>query len=422
LLYHVVGDSVVSGDLSDGQIVQTLLERKDVEVTINAEGVFINDAEVIVADLIASNGVVHVIDAVLVQDTVTVVDIIVGSEDHTILETAVIAAELADDLSGEGPFTVFAPTDEAFAALPEGVLDALLADPTGALADVLLYHVVAAEAMSGDLSDGQLISTLLGNKVEVTIDGGVFINDAQVIVADIEADNGVVHVLDAVLVPSNTVVDVIETSDNHMTLAAAIEAAELRDALMEDGPFTVFAPTDDAFAALPEGLLDELLADPTGDLANILLYHVVSGNVMSGDLSDGMVVTTLSGQDVSVKIDGNVYINDAMVTVADLEADNGVVHVIDAVLVPVVTALGSNVEESIQFSMYPNPASAYINLNITDVDFAQATIINASGAVMDRFDVSQTETTIDISTYAQGVYYMVINSENKIQTQKFIVN
>ena len=128
-------------------------------------------------------------------------DIIVNSPDHMILETAVVAAGLADDLSGEGPFTVFAPTDAAIAALPAGALDALLADPTGALAEVLLYHVVGAAALSTDLSDGQMITTLQGGDVEISIDacGMVMVNDATVIVADLVADNGVVHVIDMVL-------------------------------------------------------------------------------------------------------------------------------------------------------------------------------------------------------------------------------
>ena len=132
----------------------------------------------------------------------SVVDIIVGSPDHTILETAVIAAELADDLSGDGPFTVFAPTDAAIGNLPAGTLDALLADPTGALANVLLYHVLSGKVLSTDLSDGMTATTLQGKDITVKIvDGNVFINDAQVTVADIEASNGVVHVIDAVLIP-----------------------------------------------------------------------------------------------------------------------------------------------------------------------------------------------------------------------------
>jgi SAM-dependent methyltransferase len=116
----------------------------------------------------------------------TVVDIVVNSDDHTTLEAAVIAAELADDLSGPGPFTVFAPTDAAFAALPMGTVDALLQDPTGDLANILLYHVLGQTALSTDLENGMMVQTLQGTDVTVTINGsGVFINDAQVTVADI---------------------------------------------------------------------------------------------------------------------------------------------------------------------------------------------------------------------------------------------
>ncbi len=136
----------------------------------------------------------------------TVVDVIVGSENHNTLEAAVVAAELADDLSGKGPFTVFAPTDAAFAALPEGTVEALLKDPTGDLAQILLYHAVGSKAMSSDLSDGQMIATLNGSSVTVKFkDSKVYIDKAMVTMADIEADNGVVHVLDAVIIPSPAV-------------------------------------------------------------------------------------------------------------------------------------------------------------------------------------------------------------------------
>ena len=136
----------------------------------------------------------------------TVVDVIVGSEDHNTLEAAVVAADLAGALSGDGPFTVFAPTDEAFAALPEGTVEALLKDPTGDLAQILLYHAVGSKAMSTDLSDGQMIATLNGSSVTVKFkDSKVYIDKAMVTVADIEADNGVVHVINAVILPSSAV-------------------------------------------------------------------------------------------------------------------------------------------------------------------------------------------------------------------------
>jgi uncharacterized surface protein with fasciclin (FAS1) repeats len=137
----------------------------------------------------------------------TVVDIIVNSDDHTTLETAVVAAGLVETLSGEGPFTVFAPTDAAFAALPAGTLDAVLAD-IDLLTAILTYHVVGGTALSTDLADGQVVTTLNGADVTVTITAdGVFVNDAQVVLADLLADNGVVHVIDAVLLPPEDGID-----------------------------------------------------------------------------------------------------------------------------------------------------------------------------------------------------------------------
>ena len=256
----------------------------------------------------------------------TVVDIIVNSEDHTTLETAVLAAELADDLSGDGPFTVFAPTDAAFAALPDGTLDALLQDPTGALAQILLYHVVGAKALSTDLSDGQMITTLNGDSITVSfMDGNVYIDSAMVTVADLEADNGVVHVIDAVILPSSTVVDIIVGSPNHNTLEAALIAADLVEALSGDGPFTVFAPTDDAFAALPEGTLEALLADRE-KLTAVLSYHVVPERLTAADLVQQREFTTVQGQKLTL--------DKLSVASADIEASNGIIHVIDTVLIP----------------------------------------------------------------------------------------
>jgi len=345
LLYHVVGAQVLSTDLADGATATTL-NGADVTVTINDDGIFINDAQVTVADITTDNGVVHVIDAVLLPpgepEPFTVVDVIVNSDVHNLLEAAVGTAGLVDALSGEGPFTVFAPTDDAFLALA-GALGAsaedLLALPE--LSDILLYHVIGAQVLSTDLTDGATATTLLGEDVTVTInDDGIFINDAQVTVADIVTDNGVVHVIDAVLLvpePPYTVVDVIVNSDVHNLLEAAVLEADLAGALSGEGPFTVFAPTDDAFIALAGALgvtAEDLLALP--ELTDILLYHVIGAQVLSTDLSDGATATTLNGADVTVEIDcaGGIFINDAQVTVADIVTDNGVVHVIDAVLLP----------------------------------------------------------------------------------------
>ena len=345
LKHHVVGDSVMSGMLSNNQIVTTLLGT-DVTVTINSNGVFIDNAQVIVADIVADNGVVHVIDAVLLPpppSTNSVYDIVANSTDHNILEFAIDTCGLTTTLKGAGPFTIFAPTDVAFNALGQATILQLIADlPT--LTNILKHHVVGDSVVSGMLSNNQIVTTLLGDDVTVTINtnGDVFIDNAQVIVADIVADNGVVHVIDAVLIPTtpanNTVYDIIDLSPSHTTLKTAIDACGLDGTLKGAGPFTVFAPTDAAFNALPAGTIAALLND-LPQLTDILKHHVVGANVLSGSLSNNQIVTTLLGTDVTVTINsnGDVFIDNAQVIVADIVADNGVVHVIDAVLLPAST-------------------------------------------------------------------------------------
>ena len=432
LLYHVVGAQALSTDLSDGQEITTLLEE-DVQVTITADGVFINQAQVIVADLEADNGVVHVIDAVLVSEPAqsnTVVDIIVNSEVHTVLEDAVVAAGLVEALSGEGPFTVFAPTDDAFTALLAALgftAEELLAYP--GLTDVLLYHVVGAQALSTDLSDGQEITTLLDEDVQVTITAdGVFINQAQVIVADLEADNGVVHVIDAVLVPEmeelpETVVDIIVESEVHTLLELAVGAAGLVDALSGEGPFTVFAPTDDAVVALTEALgitADDLLALP--NLGEILQYHVVAGEAFSDDLEDGQMITTLLGQDVTVSIDdAGVMINEAMVIIADLEAENGVVHVIDAVLVPTATNIAETT--AIEFNVYPNPTSnGVLNVQGAWESNASIQIWNAAGQLVQTEQTMQNQYVISTEGLSAGLYTVRVLSGASSGQKMFLVD
>ena len=433
LLYHVVGSQALSTDLVDGQEINTLL-GDDVLVTINENGVFINQSQVTVVDLVADNGVVHVIDAVLVPEqpaTTTVVDIIVDSEVHTVLEDAVVAADLVGALTGDGPFTVFAPTDDAFTALLAALgftADELLAYP--GLTDVLLYHVVAAQALSTDLTNGQEIATMLGDNVEVTITAdGVFINQAQVIVADLVADNGVVHVIDAVLIPEDeeelpeTVVDIIVESEVHTLLELAVGAAGLVEALSGEGPFTVFAPTDDAIVALTEALeitADELLALP--NLGAILQYHVAAVEAYSDDLTDGQTVTTLEGSDVTVTIsDAGVMINDAMVIIADLEADNGVVHVIDAVLIPTAT----NVLETtaIEFNIYPNPAANGV-LNVQGVWESNASIQiwNAAGQLVQAAQMTQNQHVISTDGLSSGVYTVRVLSGTSSGQKMFLVD
>ncbi len=356
LLYHVVNGKVMAADVVglDGQMVDTALEGKQLSVKVDGDMVKLNEnVGVIITDIETSNGVIHVVDAVLLPPAdemakLDIVDTAVADGRFTTLVSAVTAANLVDTLKGEGPFTVFAPTDDAFAALPEGTVEALLADiPT--LTNILLYHVAPGKLMAADVValDGKEIPTALeGQSLKVTVkDGKVYLNDTvEIIITDIEVLNGVIHVVDAVLLPPTDemakmdIVDTAVADGRFTTLVSAVTAAGLVDTLKGEGPFTVFAPTDEAFAALPAGTIEALLADlPT--LTNILLYHVAPGKLMAADVValDGKVIpTALEGESLTVTVkDGKVYLNDTVeIIITDIEVLNGVIHVINAVLLP----------------------------------------------------------------------------------------
>jgi transforming growth factor-beta-induced protein len=284
-----------------------------------------------------------------------IMDIAAADDRFDTLEAAVKAANLADALAAPGNLTVFAPTDDAFAALPAELINALLADPSGALTQILLYHVVPGSFSSGDVLASSSLNTLQGNDLAVSLrDGKPYVNDSQIIITDIHAKNGIIHVIDAVLVPPvalpdtaapemtdksdlPTIAEIAIADGRFNTLVAALSAAGLADTFLQPGDYTVFAPTDDAFAALPAGTVETLLADPEGLLTNILLFHVV-GDSLSRDqiATDDNIPTLLEGQSLTVNRDGSniIDINGAKLLITDIQASNGTIHAIDSVLIP----------------------------------------------------------------------------------------
>ena len=293
---------------------------------------------------------IHVIDSVLLPPSMmaeseaemapSIAEIAVADGRFTTLVAALDAAGLVETLSAEGAFTVFAPTDDAFAALPEGTVEALLEDPQGALTDILLYHVVDGIVPAETVVTLESATTLQGKEITIAVeDGNVILNDSvQVIVTNIEASNGIIHVIDGVLLPPApvTIVDAAVADGRFTTLIAALEAAGLVETLSGEGPFTVFAPTDDAFAALPEGTIETLLADPEGALTDILLYHVVDGEITSANIASMSPLTTLQGGQIEVMEEmSTVTLNQTTtIIIADIMTDNGIIHVIDTVLLP----------------------------------------------------------------------------------------
>lgn len=251
------------------------------------------------------------------------------------LLAAAEAAGLVDTLKSKGPLTVFAPTDAAFAELPAGTVETLLANKE-ALRTILSYHVVADAVSAQEVASMRWVETVQGQSLFIQADtNGIRIDGAAVIKADVHASNGTIHVIDKVVLPRADIVDTAAKAGSFKTLVAAVEAAELVETLKGKGPYTVFAPTDAAFAKLPDGAVPGLLRDKS-KLRSLLTYHVVSGRVLSEAIAQGKTeVMTVAGGKLRITRDDNgVMIDGAKVVTADIIAGNGVIHVIDTVLLP----------------------------------------------------------------------------------------
>ncbi len=390
LLYHVVEGvipaSVITGADSYPLEVQTL-NGASISVSLLDDVPILNNgrASVFLPDVFASNGVIHVIDNVLLppMDAApaeevaeeapapanTIARIAAGDPNFSTLIDASSGPVIAA-LNGDGPLTVFAPTNDAFAAaLPAlGLTPETASGAKGLLENIVLYHAIPGAVLSTDIAGMDVpfeVETASGEMLTVDFDGTTVIlngGQATVTTADLMADNGVIHVIDGVLLPpsmtgdaaeeevaveaeapapANTIARIAAGDPNFSTLIDASSGPVIA-ALNGDGPLTVFAPTNDAFAAaLPAlGLTPETASGAKGLLENIVLYHAIPGAVLSTDIAGMDVpfeVETASGEMLTVDFDGTTVIlngGQATVTTADLMADNGVIHVIDGVLLP----------------------------------------------------------------------------------------
>jgi len=278
-----------------------------------------------------------------------IVETAISAGNFRTLVAALEAANLVDALRADGPFTVFAPTDDAFARLPQGAVEQLLRpENRDALIEVLTGHVVSGAATASTALGSGPIETLRGSTVEVRLEGGALrVDEATVVSNDLRTSNGIIHVIDTVLLPvymrAPQRLDIVETAERagaFGTLLAAVGAAGLTDVLRSDGPFTVLAPTDEAFARLPEGTVEELLLPGNRDaLTRILKHHVIAGEGLAAAVLSAGAVTTLIGERLPVGLaGGRLTIGDASVVKNDVLASNGVIHVIDAVLLPPAAA------------------------------------------------------------------------------------
>lgn len=268
-----------------------------------------------------------------------IVDTAVKAGNFQTLVAAVKAAGLVGTLKGSGPFTVFAPTDDAFAKLPAGTLETLLKpENKDQLTAILTYHVVPAKVDARAAFSATSAPTVNGQHISVNATlSSLQIDGANVVATDIQCSNGIIHVIDSVILPATAnIPETAAQAGTFNTLLAAAKAAGLVEALSGKGPLTVFAPTDDAFSKLPAGTVENLLKpENKAKLAAILKYHVVSGRVFAADAIKAGSATTLQGQRINVSYGvGGVKIEGAQVLTPDLETTNGVIHVIDSVILP----------------------------------------------------------------------------------------
>jgi len=363
LTNHVVSGNVKSTDLSTGYVESLSATPYGVNANlfVNTDGgVTINGTTTVTgADNEVSNGVIHVVDQVILPPNVVtfatsnpVFSSLVAALTRTDLMTDFVAA-----LSGEGPFTVFAPTNDAFQALLDSndEWNGLNDVPVAVLEDVLKYHVTGAgNVRSTDLVNGQEVPTLLEENFTIDLTDGAKIiagaNTANIILTDVQGQNGVVHAIDAVLLPAAfaqanpNAVEFAAANENFSILVEAVTKAGLVETLSGAGPFTIFAPTNDAFVALLNSNPDWNSLDdiPVDVLTSVLTYHVVAGDNRAADLTTGYL-NTLSGTPFDqgtvvskyISTENGVTINgNVSVTGADNVVSNGVIHVVDQVIMP----------------------------------------------------------------------------------------
>jgi transforming growth factor-beta-induced protein len=365
LQYHVLPTAIFAEGVPTTPTEVETLNGETITVVRNGAVVTITDAngnefEVVAGDVAIENGVVHVIDGVLLpelpeEESNSIVDIAVGNPDFSLLVAAVIkvSEETSTDvlglLSGEGDFTVFAPNNDAFIAAGFANEAAINAADANTLLSILTYHVLPVKALAADVpaASNTPLASLGGEIYATRQNGAVFINGIPVIAADIEADNGVIHAIGSVLIPpAGNIVETAVANENFSYLAAAVVRAstgseDLVAVLSSEGPFTVFAPTNDAFIAGGFETIEDINnADPEV-LIPILKYHVLAGRVFSSDLAEGITPATVQGQNVSISLSGGATVTGAgndtasNIIITNVVTSNGVIHAIDRVLLPV---------------------------------------------------------------------------------------
>ena len=342
LAAHIVDGRLSSADLAQNSTV-TSRDGTQLDITVTGDSIAVGTANVIEPDLEADNGVLHGMDGlVLPPQRRTLIEVATDDGRFGTLLAALEQAGLAEVLAGEEVFTLFAPTDEAFAELPEGALEALLTD-SQTLDEVVGAHVAGGTIDAAEIAGRAELISATGQRLAITVEGDtVAVGGATITESDIAADNGLIHVVDAVIVPegvtigapASSLIDLLADSDNLTVFFGALAAAGLLDQLGSEEPFTLFAPTDDAWDRLPGDALQQILTDPE-QLTAALSAHIAGGVIDGAEVVARETITMSSGEEVAVvTAGGRTWIGGAALTETGLEADNGLIHTIDRVILP----------------------------------------------------------------------------------------
>lgn len=393
LTYHVIGAEIDASAAvaSAGQTVE-MVNGDLVGLSLDGDKLLVNTVTVTATDIKTDNGIIHVIDAVLMppadkgQATKNIVETAIEDGRFTTLVSALTATGLDAALANEAEtFTVFAPTDDAFSLIDEATLNLLIENPN-ILTQILLQHVVAGEvnSVTAYTLNGAEATTLSDAKLAVAINSEtdmLMFGGANIIIKDIYTTNGIIHVIDAVIIgdveiptPANSIVDVASNNGSFNTLVSALQVAGL-DSLLADTSksFTVFAPTDAAFAQLDADLLSGLLANPE-QLASVLSYHVIADAKVLSDAaiavanSEQNTVTTANGSELALSVtSGTLYANASVISATDVMADNGVIHVVDQVILPPAVNTGATMNIAELASSLPEFSTLVSALEAADL-------------------------------------------------------
>uniref|UniRef100_A0A8D1UX91 Periostin n=1 Tax=Sus scrofa TaxID=9823 RepID=A0A8D1UX91_PIG len=345
---HMVNKRMLTKDLKNGMIIPSMYNNLGLFINHYPNGVVtVNCARIIHGNQIATNGVVHVIDRVLTQIGTSIQDFIEAEDDLSSFRAAAITSDILESLGRDGHFTLFAPTNEAFEKLPRGVLERIMGDKVASEA-LMKYHILNTLQCSEAITSGAVFETLEGNTIEIGCDGdSITVNGIKMVnKKDIVTNNGVIHLIDQVLIPDSAK-QVIELAGNQQTTFTDLVAQlGLASALRPDGEYTLLAPVNNAFS-------DDTLSMDQRLLKLILQNHILKVKVGLNELYNGQKLETIGGKQLRVFVYRTaVCIENSCMVRGSKQGRNGAIHIFREIIKPAEKSLHEKLKQDKRFSIF----------------------------------------------------------------------